>query len=272
MKTIIVATDFSADAANAVQYAADMALATHAHLLLFHVCQLPLSYSEIPLVADPDEMFTAAENEVKELKKYVEKQTNGRLYISTEVSMGFFFEELEAVCARVSPYVVVIGAQGKTALERVFFGSQAVHTMKELKWPVIAVPSGISFTEVKKIGLACDLDDVVESIPVDEIKLLINDFHAELHIINSGKRTEFRPGEVFESALLQELLNSLNPVFHFITDKSGDDAILEFAEENKLDLLIIFPKHHSIIEKLVYKSHTRALVLHSHVPVMALHN
>ena len=48
MKTIIVATDFSSTALNAANYAADMALAINADLLLLYVYQLPVSYSEVP--------------------------------------------------------------------------------------------------------------------------------------------------------------------------------------------------------------------------------
>ena len=44
MKTILVATDFSSVALNATNYAADMALAINADILLLHVYQIPVSY------------------------------------------------------------------------------------------------------------------------------------------------------------------------------------------------------------------------------------
>jgi nucleotide-binding universal stress UspA family protein len=46
---------------------------------------------------------------------------------------------------------------------------------------------------------------------------------------------------------------------------------MEFAETNSIDLLVVLPKQHSLIEKLLFKSHVRQFVLHSHIPVMALH-
>ena len=101
--------------------------------------------------------------------------------------------------------------------------------------------------------------------------MLVNDFDAKLHILNTGKRKEFKPELVFESGLLQEMLGALNPEYHFITSGNTDEGILNFAEKNKIDLLIVLPKRHSLLEKLVHKSHTKQFVLHSHVPVMALH-
>ena len=70
MKTIIVPTDFSPAALNATNYAADMALAIKANLLLFHVYQLPLSVSDTPIVLlSVEEMNEAAETKLAQLKK-----------------------------------------------------------------------------------------------------------------------------------------------------------------------------------------------------------
>ena len=67
------------------------------------------------------------------------------------------------------------------------------------------------------------------------------------------------------------MLVSLKPNYHFITDKDTDEGIIDFAEKNHIDLLIVLPKRHGLLDKLIYKSHTKQLVMHSHVPVMALH-
>ena len=57
MKTILVATDFSAAALNAANYAADMASTINADILLLHVYHIPVSYSEIPVVVTPDDLM-----------------------------------------------------------------------------------------------------------------------------------------------------------------------------------------------------------------------
>jgi nucleotide-binding universal stress UspA family protein len=271
MKTILVATDFSPAALNAVDYAADMALAIKADMLLLHVFQLPVSYSEIPMVMNEDEMKQDAEKNINELKERLSREKSGRLNIQTEVRMGTFFHELKTVCESVKPYTVVMGSQGTTASERFFFGGHTVYAMKHLMWPLITVPNGVKFSSIKKIGLACDFDKVIDTTPVREIKLLVNDFNAELHILNTGRQKVYNPETVFESGLLQEMLDSLKPNYHFITHENTDEGIMDFAEKNHIDLLVVLPKRHGLLDKLIYKSHTKQLVLHSHVPVMALH-
>lgn len=271
MKTILVATDFSAAAINAAKYATDMAKSINASLLLLHTYQMPVSYSEIGLVMSAGDLQQIAEKDMQAFKEKLVEKTGASMQIDTEVRMGAFMTELKEVCERVHPYTVVMGSQGTTATERFFFGSHAVNAMKNLAWPLITVPPTAGFTSVKRVGLACDFDKVVDTIPVDEVKGLLADFNAELHVLNTAKKDVYNPDIVFESGLLQEMFEGLAPQYHFIANENTDAGILEFAENNQIDLLLVLPKRHSLMERLTHKSHTREFVLHSHMPVMALH-
>jgi nucleotide-binding universal stress UspA family protein len=271
MKTIVVTTDFSAAANNAVNYAADMALSINAQLLLLNVVQTPIGYSDLPIVVSLEDMMRSSEKDMQDLKAEVKLRTKDKIIIETEVGMGGFFEELKHVCERVRPYAVVMGSQGKTAAEHLMFGAHAVHTVKHLTWPVITVPPEATFTAVKKIGLASDLTEVVETTPIEEIKMLVHDFNAELHILNTGKTAVFDSDIVFESGLMQEMTMTLKPKFHFINNENTDEGIMDFADKNKIDLLIVLPRRHNLLGSIFHKSHTKQLVLHSHVPVMSIH-
>ena len=271
MKKLIVTTDFSQTAANAVNYAVDMALSINAELLLLHVVQTPIGFSDLPLVMGLEDIMRSSETDMQHLKEELLLRTAGKIMIETEVGMGGFFEELKTVCERVKPYAVVMGSQGKTEAEHIMFGSHAVYTVKHLAWPVITIPSNAAFTAVKKIGLASDLTEVPESTPFTEIKMLVNDFNAELHILNTGKKEIFDADIIFESGLMQEMTLALKPTFHFIDNENTDEGIMDFADRNQIDLLVVLPRHHNLLESIFHKSHTKQLVLHSHVPVMSIH-
>lgn len=271
MKTILVPTDFSATALNAAHYAAEMAVSIHADLLLLHVYSIPTVVSEVPLQINVDDMMTDAENELAKLKDELLLKTGDKINIRYKVQMGTFFTELEIACELEEPYAVIMGSQGKTAAERILFGGHTVYAMKHLMWPLITVPPGARFSSLKKIGLACDFEHVVDTTPVDEIKKLIDDFHGELHILNTGKKAEFSPEVIFESALLQEMIGKLKPKYDFITHDDTDEGIMDFAEKNQIDLLIILPRRHGLMDRMIHRSHTKQFVLHCHVPVMALH-
>lgn len=271
MKTIIIATDFSAAALNAANYAAEMALAINADVLLLHVISISVTYTDVPVIVNNEDIIRNRENEISKLKKELLARSKSKLIINTEVRMGNFFHELETFCHIINPFAVVMGSQGTTAAERFLTGSHTIHTMKNLMWPLLTVPPGSKFSSIKKIGLACDFIKVAEHTPIDEIKMLVKDFNAELHVLNTGSEKKFNPEIVFQSGLLKEMLQRTNSFYHFISNENVDEGIIDFVEKNNIDLLIVLPKRRDLLNKLLHKSHSKQFVLHSHVPVMALH-
>lgn len=270
MNTIIVATDFSVAASNATRYAVDMATATRKDILLLYVYPVPVAYSDIPLPMSEQDV-SRAEQELAEVQKQLLQQVDGQVKIDTTVRVGIFLEELKQVCELVKPYTVVMGSQGTTASERLLFGGHTVQAMQHLRWSLITVPPDTRFKGIQKIGLACDFDNIVYQVPIADLQSLVNDFHAELHVCNIGRNTTYKPQLAYESNLLQEKMKALQPQYHFITHNDTDEGIIHFAETHAIDLLIVLPKRHSLFNQLIHKSHTRHLVLHCHVPVMALH-
>lgn len=270
-KIILVATDFSPAALNAAIYAADMALAINASVRLVHIFQIPTVYFEMPVTPNEYELGQEAQNAMVQLKQELMNSTGNRVSIEAEVIPGHFFEQLQVCCNQLNPWMVIIGSQGKSSAERILFGSHATYAMQNLNWPLMTIPPQARFTDIKKIGLACDFENINQSIPFNDLKLLVEIFNAELHILNTGKPGVFDPAIVFQSELMEEKIRPLKPQYHFIAGNDVDESILHFAEKNEIDLLVVLPKRHGIFERLTHKSHTKQMVLHSHVPVMAIH-
>jgi nucleotide-binding universal stress UspA family protein len=271
MKKIVVATDFSAAAANAAEYASYMALALHADLYLMHVASLPVGFSETPALITDEELVHESEKYMSDLKNQIYSKAGDNLHIETEINTGDFINCLVTFCKKVNPYLVVIGSQGKSFAERILFGSHALRTMRQIRWPVIAVPKDASFKLIKKIGLTSDLSNALDSIPLGEIKKMVLDFNAELHIINMGDKDKYNPDTVSESFLLDERLKDIKAEYHFIDSDNKDEGILEYAEQLHIDLLIVLPGHHNFPENLFHKSHTEHFLLLSRIPLMGLH-
>lgn len=274
MKVIIAPTDFSDFSVNAVNYAADMASSIHASLALLNVCQIPMSFSEVPVPAETlTNLVKDAEKRIEKLKETLVKRTGGRIRIYAEVKTGFVIQELQEYCNLLKPYAVVMSTQGAGAVERFLFGSNTTSAMKHILWPLIVVPPQAEFTSIRKIGLACDMKNVMDTAPVDEIKALVKEFKASLHVIhiNTGDDIKYGPEIVDQSGQLQEMLDELHPSYHFLDEVDVEEGLSAFADTNKLDLLIVVPKKHNVISTLFHKRHSKQLVMHTHVPVMAVH-
>ena len=274
MKRIVVPTDFSASATSAMNYAVEMAKDIGAAIHLYHVYQVPVAVSDVPVViVSVEELKKNAEEQLEYLKKGLEHITSDKpVTVTTEATMGNTVDELEELCKRLHPFMVVMGSRGSTGMERILFGSTTLTAIKHLTCPVIVVPPGSNYKGIKKVGFACDFRKVIETTPTHYIEELVKLFGASLHVLNVDyENKHFKPETPEESLYLHTLLKDLNPQYHFIEEKDIEDGINKFAEENNLDLVITIPKKHKLLDGLFRKSSTRQLVFESHIPVLCIH-
>jgi nucleotide-binding universal stress UspA family protein len=278
METIILPTDFSPVATNAMNYAVDMAMELNASLLLFHVYQIPVSYNSnadevVPLpVIDINELEKINKERLSALKEEIEHVTSGKIKIFTELKMGVLVNELEALCETVQPFAVVMGNKGAGLIERLLVGSSALSTIRRLNWPVLIVPPGAVFKGLQKIGYTCDFKDVSDTTPVEILKEWTMAFGAELEILNVNYNRDSADKKSREQEeMLRSILGEINPKFFFINNQDVEKGVHEFAESNNVDLLIVVPRKHNLLESLFQKSHSKDLVFHSHIPILSVH-
>jgi nucleotide-binding universal stress UspA family protein len=271
MKTIIIATDFSTAAMNAATYGIKMAESVKADVMLFNVFEVLANYGEMVIDINVDNLKKDAVSDMEALKSELIRNTGTKINITSDVRLGVFNYELNTLCETVNPYAVIMGSQGKAAAERVLFGTHALYAMKHLVWPLITIPATATFSAIKNIGLAYDFEKELDSNFTEEIKLLAHDFDATIHVLNAAKEDEFDADFVMLSSRLEKMLAPFTVKYHFITSDNANQGIIDFADKNDIDLLIVMPKYHSLLEKIIFKSHIKQMVLHSHVPVLALH-
>ena len=274
MKTIIVPSDFSPIATNAMNFAADMAVNINASLTLLHVYQVPVSVTDVPVVLiSTEELRKSSEEKLEILRQELVHLTSGKIKIYTEARLGDVSDELEEVCRHMEPFAVIMGAKGASGVERILFGSTTLTAIRHLKWPVIIVPPGKKYGKgIKKIGFACDFDKVIENTPVQPIKNMVKEFGAELHVLNvDHENKHFKREGPEESVMLHTLLEQVNPNYHFIDNVDIEEGINGFVETNNIDLLITVPKKHKFLDGLFKPNNTEQLIKKSHVPVMCVH-
>jgi len=274
MKTLIVPVDFSPAALNAANYALDFAHAVNASITLLYVCQVPVAVSEAPVAAvTMKEILEDAEKKISELREELIRKSGGKLKVYTQIKEGYITTQIESYCKLANPYAVVMGSSGSGAVERILFGSTTLSAIRSLSWPLIIVPRGAKFKNISKVGLACDLKNVIEAVHAEEIKKLLIDFKPELHILHVNTETEKKISdtEIEGSEWVRDMFIELKPQFHFLNKQHIEEAVNEFAEKNNLDMLIVIPKKHGLLETIFHRSEAKHIALHAHVPLLSIH-
>lgn len=276
MKTIIVPTDFSPVAMNALHYALDMATSINAEIILLNTYQAPVAYSDAPVspvtTISIDDIKKASQERLEDLRQEVGRLTGGRMRVYTEAKLGNTVDVLEMICSAVRPFAVVMGSHGATGIERLIMGSTTLSVIRHLRCPVIVVPPGTNYKAIRKMGLACDFKDVVETIPVDYIKNVVHEFKPELYVLNVNPDGKNYDEDIpLESAWLDNLLGDIKPNYYFLKRDDVVEAINEFSETHNLDVVIVIPKKHNLFERIFHKSHSKELLTNAHIPIMSIH-
>jgi nucleotide-binding universal stress UspA family protein len=111
------------------------------------------------------------------------------------------------------------------------------------------------------------------STPSVPIKKILKTFQPSFHIMNVDSEHYVALTEAYQAERnkLKEMFSEFNPEFYFLGLQHVDEAISQFAKDKNVDLIIMVHKDQTILSRLFVKSHTKQLIYHSSVPVLALH-
>jgi nucleotide-binding universal stress UspA family protein len=274
MKTIVAPVNFTDSSDNAARYAADMALAMEAELHLIHFVEIPVSTGEMPMNPYVLEGLQASGTEgLNQLWDELVIRTKGKVTIYTNMETGNVEHRLEEFCAAKKPFIVVMGSSGPS-LERMLRGSNLSVAIRRLHYPLIVVPDNVVFHQIKKVVVACDLEDIAAGVPVSVafLKQFQDIFGASFDVINIATGTQDHLKEA-EAAFMfnswKDRLQELYPEIHFVRGDNVEEGINSYLGQHPADLILVFPKKHGLFE--FHKSHAKKIAHNSRVPVMSIH-
>lgn len=271
MSRLLIPTDFSPVADNALKYAMDMATQYQLDITLAHIVQL--SATDVANVVYVDVMQDMEKHaEEKMLDKIIALRAEyPHLNFDFKVKDGLFLDCLEEICNEVRPVAVLMGITGSGEGIDKLIGSNAIIAMDNLSFPLIVVPKNAYFSSVNKLCFACDLKNVATSTPLLAIKVFAKLFNAEIHILNIDHHNKnYTANTPAEIEVLNAMFEQIPHSFHYIDHENVQEAINEFIASNEMDMVIMLPKKHSWLESLFRKSNTKEMLYHSQIPVLAL--
>jgi nucleotide-binding universal stress UspA family protein len=268
MKTIIAPTDFSAVSLNAMNYAADLAVAIDAKLLLVNIVPLPVTSSvEVTITEETiSELQEDTDKGLLKLKEELLLRTKNRIDIQSFSEFGTVEYDMEEICGVRKPFALVMSAKNSNAFERFIMGSNTLSAMRHIPYPVLVIPESCSFKDIHKIAFACDLEKGSAYETIKILKEWIYSFKASLDVVNVNRRADVGTESLANSISIQNQLAEFRPAFHFINNEKVEDGINNFLKKTAPDLLIVIHQSNSIF----HKSHSKPLLLHSSVPVLSI--
>lgn len=273
MENVFLAIDFTDASKNAAAYAANVAGYFGCKLTVFHAYHAPITNFETGYIPPLTDMKIESE---KEMKKFVAEliSSHKELEVETCIEMGLAGDIITEHAAESNADLIVMGIAGQNSIiKEHLVGSVATQIAQESKIPVLIVPEHCKYSKIKNVAFACDFDRHLEdNTTLLKVKYFASLFDSELQILNVMKPTEEVSEQKAEvEVFIEDKLQNTKHQTYFIYEEKFDKGIVEFIEMHKSDLIITSPKKHNFFHNLFIESHTKKLVFHSPVPILAIH-
>lgn len=277
---ILIPTDFSANAWNALDYVLNLFKEDKCTFYLLNAFQLYHFTTDSLILPEPGE--PEYEKARKESEIGLEKLIDGIEMRSDNPNHHFemistYNPVLEAVKDTVykkNISLIVMGTKGESNAATILFGSNAVDIMEKILYcPVLVIPENTGFTtETKKeIVFATDFQIHYEHKELESLISIAKRIKAPvrvLHVLENGKLT---PEQENNKKLLEEYFKEVISTFHTLTNLKVAAGIHSFIESRGSDILALTHKKPGFLNSIFSRSLVQELGFKPQVPVLVMH-
>lgn len=270
MKKILVPTDFSEEANNALNVAAQLAKKYDAEIYLLHLLELPLhqidamaTHSELP-----EAMFF-----MKLAHKRFEEVASQDFLEGIEVHETIEFDQsfsgIKDTCHKHDIDLIVMGSHGVSGLKEMFIGSNTEKVVRSSDVPVLVIKNKHESFDINDFVFASDFKNDNKETYKQAVKLA-EAFNSKIHLVMVNTANRFTTTEVANQrieAFIKDT-NFENYCVNIYNDETVEQGILNFSRGIDADLIGISTHGRQGIAHFFNGSISEDLVNHAKRPVV----
>jgi len=276
MKRILLPTDFSKNAWNAISYAAELFKNEACTFYLLHT-YTPIIYHTEFVMLNPNDIEISnivretAEKDMEETrKKLVETYPNNQHEVKNIVSFNMLINEIKDQIEQLKIDYIVMGTKGATGATEILFGTNTIHVLNHIKCPLIAVSEKYEAKNPKNVLFPSDYYINFEAKHIQPIVDIVKPNHSNLNVLHVSHGYELSYKNLQNKSKLETLLQDTNFKCLDVNDDSLENAINKFIEEQHIDLLVLINNKKSFFENLFFTPLVNKMGLHLEIPLMVI--
>jgi nucleotide-binding universal stress UspA family protein len=287
VKTIVVPTDFSEHADQALHFAIELARHTQSKIILYHNMDVPAGFfgNDLPTAADYTFGTVPINAASMEITPELEKIHNERLHniadqlrqefgstltVETFSNWGSMNDNLNQLVQDEAADLVVMGTKGTNSFLDRLIGTNTASYVKAAHCPVLVIPGGTQFRSFKHIAYATGLDQD-DTIYLRQLLSFAEPFGASVTLINvkSDQQLDIVPDEQLLTDISRNFPNDNIKLVRLHQDNVVK-GLETFVQQHNLDLLTVAIHEQNFFASLFHSSISEQLTLHSIIPLLAL--
>lgn len=278
MKHILVPTDFSACADNALEFAIQSAKILPAQITLLHSFEVIDNIYTDYMGANREFNRTILDDAEMKLKK-IKEETLAKegLEIETCVSKDSLLAAIKETANTIKADLVIMGTQGAKGIIEKLWGSRTATAIQKSGLPIMAIPENYKWKKPQNILFASNQFEKDKKI-LNYIFEVAGLYMANVQVAVFTDENKDNAATLLENERkLAEYASYLTETFHEKTLTSmhlyGDkfeDTLQDFVKENEMDMVIMITYQHKYWDRLFNPSATKKMSYHTHIPLLAI--
>jgi len=280
MRNILVPTDFSNDAYNALYFASKLFKNKACNFFLLN------AYSEsTPLIS---RNINNGNGEHKGLLEQLKDESNEelnhtfhRINLDNKCPRHNYrmiskkMDLVETISQTIDDFkidLVVMGNKGRTSALGVYMGSSTTKTMASVKkCPILAVPENTDFKMPYEIAFATDYKRYYDAKVLEPLKGMAIHCGAAIRVVHINEEEHLSKIQEGNLKTLRAYLGPMENTVHWMPNfTSKTKAIQVFLDELGIGMLAMVKYEHSFLEKLLHEPLIKKLTFNIDIPFLVI--
>ncbi|MEO6683193.1 MAG: universal stress protein [Ginsengibacter sp.] len=278
MKQLLVPTDFSKVAENAIDFAVQSSKVFPAEITLVHSFETGDSAYADYLGVNKEfnrSMISDANEKLDLIKKEI-KQAHG-IVVKTMVSTDSLLDTLTKFGNEHSVDLVVMGTLGASGLKEKLWGSRTSALIGKTTVPVMVIPDEYTWNKPKKMLLATNHFEDKPNV-LNYIFNIAGLFEATMQVAvftdeNDDKTQEFQDDKkkieeyktLLQTTYKEDTISSVH-----LSGEKFEETLQTFIKENNVDILVMVTYQGTFLSRLFNPSKTKRMSYHTSIPLLAI--
>ena len=277
MKHILLPTDFSDNSWNAIVYAIKLFKKETCTFYILNT-YTPIIYNVEYVLGYPaqfglgDAIRSTSQDNLKEIVEKISEtfEDNSKHTFRTLARFNTLVSGIKEFISENKTDLIVMGTKGATGAKEVLFGSNTVHVFKDIKCPVLAIPSGFEFEKPHEILFPTDLDVDYNAFQLEILKDIATANIARINALHVSTGYDLTDKQLNNQLELETQLKNISYLFHHYKSMNVTEAIDKFQIKSKINLLAMVNNKHSFFENLFFRSNLNQIGFNLNVPFLVL--
>ena len=278
-KKILLPTDFSKNAWNALRYASELYKNEEVDFYLLNAFMVQNYSLNTMMVPKPGEKYyeeakSNSEQELQKLLKRIEilNVPSNHTYF-TKATYGLPLEAVKKFVEDKDIDLVIASNKGETDAYSILIGSNSIDFMEKVRnCPVFMIPAATSFKELNEIVFPTSFKTHFKRRELTHLCEIARITNTPIRVLHVSQEEELSKKQLEKKQLLEECFNGLTYTFHFLENAEVQTGLHLFTQSRNSGMIAFINKKHVFFNSIFSNPMVKDVGQNATVPVLALHD